>query len=557
MTDMTNTSESQSGFLPFDKTPMPSSKDVQILHQLDNGGSTCTAFSVIKEGKHCFMKCLKEEYRDSIHAREAFRKEYETGVNVNNPHVVRYLEYGERDGLPYLLTEYIRGKNLSQYLHDASSITEGEIERLMSGILGGLQALHGNGVVHLDLKPENIMVREVNNEPVIIDLGFCYTDSHLPTMGYTPSYVAPEVLDKTHLPDTRADIFSVGKILEKILQQPSLKGRHLKRYQKIINKACQRIPAKRYQNIEEIRHEFRGGYIKSYVPRSYAYSLLCLLALLAISVSLIANFNHRDSNTETTTFDDGWFVYQATPQIGENECEVQGFVPGIPDHSGPGIVFSQSDAVIPAIVNYKGQDYKVSGIADSAFNNCKKLQALTLPSTIKRIGQGAFETTAITSVIIPDSIEKLSIELFHDCRELVHVILPKYLKSIDKHCFLYCCKMETLIIPEGTQSIGVNAFISCHSLRNIKLPSTLETIGRGAFWECRKLKEIHIPSSVSLIGDFAFWHSGLTDIYMEATEPIQITDIFGKCTPIIHVPQGAKEAYQDMNIWNRYEIVEE
>jgi len=185
------------------------------------------------------------------------------------------------------------------------------------------------------------------------------------------------------------------------------------------------------------------------------------------------------------------------------------------------------------------------------------MQALTLPATIKHIGQGAFETTPITSVILPDSIETLSIELFHDCRQLVHVILPKHLKSIDKHCFLYCCKMETLFIPEGTKSIGVNAFTSCHSLRQIKLPGTLESIGRGAFWECRELKEIHIPKSVTHIGDFAFWHSGLTDIYMEAAEPIQITDIFGGCTPTIHVPQGAKEAYQEMNIWNTYEIVEE
>ena len=246
------------------------------IEQVESQGATCDTFRVKLYGKLHFLKRLKAEYAGDIRYREALRKEFETGYQLEHPNLVRYAWFDDDS----ILMEYVEGDTLDQriaknpdYFSDRK-----HTEKFVLQLLSALQYLHNHQVLHLDLKPENILLTHINDDVKLIDLGFCRTDAFVDTQGYTSGFAAPEQLSGGEV-DVRTDIYAFGKILA-LLPNHSL-------YNKVIARSTSENPSARYQSIDEILYDI--NHRRRYFL--YAAAFAAIVAVLAIGIALLT---HRE-----------------------------------------------------------------------------------------------------------------------------------------------------------------------------------------------------------------------------------------------------------------------
>ncbi|MBR5039321.1 MAG: serine/threonine protein kinase [Prevotella sp.] len=244
-----------------------SSQHFDSFEPINTHGATCDTYRVKLYGKLHFLKQLKPEYSNNIRYQEAFRKEFETGYRLEHPNLVRYISLTE-DGI---LMEYVDGETLTQCLanHPEYFKDKNNSDKFLRQLLDVVGYLHSHQVLHLDLKPDNILLTRINNDVKLIDLGCCYTDSFQDTTGRTNTFAAPEQLQGGAV-DERTDIYSVGKILE------LLPNHHI--YNKVITRCTADNPEDRYQSVKDVTKALNG---KSQ-QRHFLYALLPLLIVAAV-----------------------------------------------------------------------------------------------------------------------------------------------------------------------------------------------------------------------------------------------------------------------------------
>lgn len=146
----------------------------------------------------------------------------------------------------------------------------------------------------------------------------------------------------------------------------------------------------------------------------------------------------------------------------------------------------------------------VTKIGERAFSGCIGLKEIILPQSLTEIGEYAFNKTALASITLPQSIDKVGNGWFSDCKYLETVNFDGKIKEIGNSAFIGCISLKNIEIPSSVVNIGDSAFSSCISLKDIEIPSSVVSIGNSAFNSCTSLKNIEIPSSVVSIGKFAF-----------------------------------------------------
>ena len=244
------------------------------IEQMESQGATCDTFRVKLYGKLHFLKRLKAEYAGDIRYQEALRKEFETGYRLEHPNLVRYLSL-DKDGI---LMEYVDGETLSQRLTKNPDYFKQRknSDKLIRQLLSALQYLHNHQVLHLDLKPDNILLTHINDDVKLIDLGFCYTDTFADTQGRTNAFAAPEQKAGGAV-DVRTDLYAFGKILE-LLPDHSL-------YNRVIARCTAENPSDRYQSVDEILYDInhRRRYFR------YVAAFVAIGAVLAIGIALLTH----------------------------------------------------------------------------------------------------------------------------------------------------------------------------------------------------------------------------------------------------------------------------
>ena len=214
----------------------------ESFEPLDTQGATCDTFRVKLYGKLHFLKRLKPEFANDVRYQEAFRKEFETGYRLEHPNLVRYITLND-DGI---LMEYIDGETLTQCLANRPDYfkEKNHTDKFLRQLLDVVGYLHSHQVLHLDLKPDNILLTRINSDVKLIDLGCCYTDTFTDTQGRTNRYAAPEQL-AGEKPDVRTDIYAIGKILE-LLPTSYI-------YNKVEQRCTQHDPDSRYQSVADLQ----------------------------------------------------------------------------------------------------------------------------------------------------------------------------------------------------------------------------------------------------------------------------------------------------------------
>lgn len=164
------------------------------------------------------LKILKKENVDEKKVK-SFKREARTLGLLDDPNIVCIYDVGEENGIHYIANEFVEGMSLKEYISTCAPIPVEEVIKITNQILSGLKHAHNKGVVHKDIKSQNILLDTKRNVKItdlgiadIIDEEITRTQS---LMG-TPQYVAPEILNRDEL-TAQSDIYSVGILMYEML----------------------------------------------------------------------------------------------------------------------------------------------------------------------------------------------------------------------------------------------------------------------------------------------------------------------------------------------------
>jgi tRNA A-37 threonylcarbamoyl transferase component Bud32 len=173
-------------------------------------------------GRAVAVKMLLDTARGNAKGR--FLREARVAAQVNHPNVVRVLDAGDRDGNCYLVMELVDGHSLGHIIDETGPMDPTVVMRLATGLARGLAAIHAAGIIHRDIKPDNLLVG-TDGVPKITDLGLAKQLDNpdllrLTATGVvvgTPLYVSPESIRDPKTITGKADVYSLGASLYHLL----------------------------------------------------------------------------------------------------------------------------------------------------------------------------------------------------------------------------------------------------------------------------------------------------------------------------------------------------
>jgi serine/threonine protein kinase len=163
------------------------------------------------------IKILPRELGADPEFRRSFETEAKAMARLNHPNLIGVYDFGDADGMPYIVMEYVPGKSLFHSAHNLA-VEPRQAVTIVKAICDGLAHAHENGVIHRDIKPANILLTP-KAEPKVGDFGLARPAGEGSTgllMG-TPGYTAPEIIRQPDHADHRSDIFALGVILYELL----------------------------------------------------------------------------------------------------------------------------------------------------------------------------------------------------------------------------------------------------------------------------------------------------------------------------------------------------
>jgi len=218
-----------------------------------------------------------------------------------------------------------------------------------------------------------------------------------------------------------------------------------------------------------------------------------------------------------------------------NNCLV---ISGTGDMTNYGI--STADFPVPW-ADYKQEIFKViieegvTSVGDFAFYNANYLTTVSLPSTVTRIGNNAFDMCAIEVISLPENLTTLGIEVFA-ASNLTSIVIPKGVTQIPNRAFESCSYLTKAVLHDDITVIGLNAFFKCVELSEIALPAKLTHIGDYAFQQCFKLTDVTFPESFTTLGNSGFNWSGLETMTFQCSAPLIGDSAFADVTATAYYP---------------------
>ena len=189
----------------------------EIIEDLGEGGMGRVYKAIDQKiNETVALKLIKPEIGFNTKAIERFRNELKIARKISHRNICRMYDLGEEGFLQYISMEYVAGEDLKRFVRRAGQLTSGKAVFIAKQVATGLTEAHRLGVIHRDLKPQNIMIDQDGNAR-IMDFGIArFVDSDKLTgsgvMIGTPEYMSPEQAEIKEV-DKRTDIYSLGVVM--------------------------------------------------------------------------------------------------------------------------------------------------------------------------------------------------------------------------------------------------------------------------------------------------------------------------------------------------------
>ncbi|MFO0610160.1 MAG: protein kinase [Polyangiales bacterium] len=255
--------------------PSPGGSRYAALHPLGRGGmgSVFAADDAVL-GRRVALKRIDDGGDPERALREARRV-----AQVDHPNVVRVLDAGRDDAGSFLAMELLAGETLRALLDRQGTLPPREAVALLAPVADALAAVHALGLVHGDVKPENVMLvpRGGAVAPVLIDFGACIGAGER-AVACTDGYAAPELLDPRRAADARADVWSLATVLAECVSGAASVGVAAPRaLAAVIEAARADDPALRTRSMPEFARAMRAAV----APRPVGFLVVGAVALAA------------------------------------------------------------------------------------------------------------------------------------------------------------------------------------------------------------------------------------------------------------------------------------
>jgi hypothetical protein len=181
----------------------------RLLEFLGEGGMGVVRRALGHDDREVAIKLLKPELTGNPDFRRRLAREVDTMRRVRSPHVAEVLDADVSAERPYVVTRFIQGLPLDDAVRAGGPLHGEPLRRVATGLADALVAIHGAGVVHRDLKPNNVML--VDGAPVVIDFGIAHAvdATRLTRLGQvvgTPGYMGPEIIEGA-MPGPAVDVY--------------------------------------------------------------------------------------------------------------------------------------------------------------------------------------------------------------------------------------------------------------------------------------------------------------------------------------------------------------
>ncbi|OFW61498.1 MAG: hypothetical protein A2W01_10020 [Candidatus Solincola sediminis] len=373
---------------------------------------------------------------------------------LDHPNIARAIDWGDEDGLYFLIGEYTEGRSLLEFLSTKGKLPPSRATRIAAEVCAALELAHGRNLVHGGLSPQNIIIDEIG-QVKLQDFGMAWAASG---RGY-PQYISPEQIQRLEI-DGRSDIYSLGIILYQALtgrvpfDEPDIRAtayRHLNEVpvspsvidpsipaslNAIVMKALSKNPLLRYQTAKEM-HDALLLYVDGVAPSEAVYveksgtippwlwAVITAVALLAIGGIVLAILLTR--GTEITvpsiigmseaqaaqTIEQDGLSYQQQDSFITSTSQPVGVV--IDQNPAPGTKLNKNGVVIATVsrelrmpdVMGQSQVNAENTLRGQGINNIQKSNVPT--NDQNHVGKVIQQTPGANALITPDTVVTLQI----------------------------------------------------------------------------------------------------------------------------------------------------
>ena len=540
----------------------------RIIETLGLGGFGITylAEQVMAERKVCIKEFFPKEYynRDangcsislgsqgSAKIMETFKakfiKEAKTIAKFDHTNIIHIHDVFEENGTAYYVMEYVEGESLSAVVKRRGALGEAAAVGYIRQVADALSYIHEQRIMHLDVKPGNVMLRSRDDRAILIDFGLSKhydADSGEATStspvgvshGFAPMEQYKSGGVKEFSPAT--DIYSLGATLYYLVTGlvppeaadvsdeglPALPVHLSQGVRTAIERSMADKRKARPQSIDDflkLLDDNTPEVVAIPTPKPTPSPVSApVSAPVDDKTSVAASAPVADERTVV-----GAPAPKAQPTPQPKKEWVPKYAVDKPKKSGETKKKSKwwmwllIVAVVGGItyymygktkIYYTTSDGKMVQLGDEfdawivshTYENGQGV--VEFYGNVTTIRNGAFShCDNLTSVTIPNSVTTIGGAAFYNCNNLTNVTIPNSVTTIGNNAFYGCSSLTSVTIPNSVTTIGNSAFSHCDNLTSVTIPDSVTTIGYKAFYDCGSLTSVTIPDSVTTIGEYAF-----------------------------------------------------
>ena len=480
-----------------------------------------------------------------------FAKELSVVHNLRHTNLLTPKTLGQYDSQPYLVLPYCPNGSLNKKV---GACTEEEAWKIIEQVASGLAYLHKKGIIHQDIKPDNILIDE-NNDYVITDFGISMKaqstlrkSMHIQAQSGTMAYMAPERFSTEPHPIPANDVWSLGAMVFELMEGEvpffaqmgglaQKNGADLPTMHADVSDALKQLVLSMLakeadarptaEQVVELAKKRQGTVSPAETPKTQSVAEQTPQPVDERKTQRVDDRKTQRIEPIPTTPEKKEVPKEGKPQNTSNPKRKKriigwsvaaavllavGLIIGMTVLGGSkesGHAAVEEHVLIGGLYYdlYADNTAKVVGKVDDVSRESiipSSVQHKSTTYAVISIGNSAFSKhRSLISVTIPNSVTSIGNEAFADCRNLSSIIIPNSVTKIGDHAFARCASLESVTIPNSVKSIGDFAFFGCITLKTVTIPNSVMSIGNYAFSDCYDLKSVKIPTHTK-IGDHVF-----------------------------------------------------